>query len=95
MLRVVKGSLPVLRTGTKPAPSSIAIAVPKMKPRASIAATSSIPWPFQWRDITCTDSARAARSAISGVMSRNMIPGIGKSGMVRMWSRRFKSGSPA
>ena len=37
------GSLPGLRAGTKPAPSSRAIAAPRMKPRASAATTKSTP----------------------------------------------------
>ena len=40
---VVCGSLPFLRSGTKPAPSRQASAPPKMNPRASMAATWVMP----------------------------------------------------
>jgi hypothetical protein len=68
----------------KPAPMLRATAPPRMKPRASAAATTSTcfaaansaSWSIAY------DSAGGCRS--SGVMSRKTIPGFGKSGMLRM-----------
>src|SRR3984885_11572767 len=38
-------------------------------------------------------AARAAGSSSSGVMSRNTTPGLGKSGMSRIWARRSTEGT--
>src|SRR6202042_2761363 len=92
-LIVSAGSLPGLRAGTNPAPSSRARAAPRMKPRASAATTKST-WAAATRSarpLTAASSAPASSS--SGVMSRNRIPGRGKSGMSRMNSRRSRVGT--
>src|SRR5689334_14957411 len=66
-----------------PASRRIATAAPGMKPRASMAATSVVPLPFQWADMRSMTSRNVLRSASNGVMSRNRIPGCGKSGTSR------------
>ena len=75
--RVRWGSLPFLRSGTKPADSWWATAPPRMKPRASMPATLSIFMPANG----CTSSSTARRNARASprrvVMSRNMTPGFG------------------
>ena len=55
-----------------------------MKPRASAAAITLIPWLAKWSWSWAIDSANAAGWLRSGVMSLNMMPGLGKSGMSRM-----------
>jgi hypothetical protein len=81
---VSQGSLPGLRTGMKPAPICRATAPPRMKPRASAAATTSTSSERAYSEIRsiALDSAPGSRS--SGVMSLKTIPGLGKSGMSRM-----------
>ncbi len=83
------GSLPGLRAGTKPTPSSRAIAAPRMNPRASAATTKST---FRGRAHSASSRHRLRRarprSSSSGVMSLNRIPGFGKSGMSRMCAPR-------
>ena len=81
---VVCGSVPGLRASTKPAPSSRASAGPKRKPRASAPMTTS----GRRSRVASVSASIAAPSptglASSGVMSRNTIPGFGKSGIERM-----------
>src|SRR5208282_4925983 len=81
---VLKGSLPFLRTGTKPAWSFVAAAAAKMKPRASMPTTASTEpgWNFSVSKSIAPANSRA--SASSGVMSLNWMPGCGKSGTLRM-----------
>lgn len=89
------GNFPGLRIGTKLIPSLAANNGPKMKPRASGPTTASGRQPRP-------SISSAKRSMISdmrpgslstGVMSRNMIPSIGKSGTVRIASLRLRSNS--
>ena len=79
-----KGSLPGLRMGTSAAFSSKATGAAKMNPRASAAATTSIFSRRKGLAMSTTARRNAAGLANSGVMSRNRIPGLGKSGMLRM-----------
>ena len=85
---VSAGSFPGFRTGITPTPSSIAIGVANRNPRASTAAIASIPASRHGATISRTAAASAAGSARSGVMSRNKIPGLGKSGTGRMKEAR-------
>ena len=71
------GSLPFLRTGTKPALSWCATAPPRMKPRASTPATLSILVPAKGCTSSSTARLKARASPRRVVMSRNMIPGLG------------------
>src|SRR5690606_32214597 len=89
----VPGSLPGLRTGTKPQPSSRASAAPRMKPRASMPATASGGAARQAPADASMAPANAAASASTGVMSLNTIPGRGKSGTSRI--RRDQWGTAA
>src|SRR5947209_9189709 len=59
-----------------------------MKPRASAATTRSTSAGVTRAASPLTAASRAAASRSSGVMSRNMIPGRGKSGMSRTRARR-------
>ena len=77
IVTVLCGSLPFLRSGTKPAASWWAMAAPKMKPRASIPATLAIRSPAKGWTISSTARRKAAASLSRVVMSRNMIPGLG------------------
>src|SRR5436190_19482401 len=79
---VAPGSLPSLRINNRPAPSLTASAPPMANPRASIAATRST-GPSTVAASASTAAARPTRSSNSVVMSRNWMPGLGKSGMVR------------
>ena len=72
-----QGSLPFLRIGTKPRPSSCATAPPRMKPRASMPATWSMPAVRNGQTSPSIAARRPAGSAISVVMSRNRIPVLG------------------
>ena len=67
------GSLPALRTGTKPMPSSWASAAPKMKPRASMPATTST-LPRRRSAMSRMTAAKASGSASSGVTSLKTTP---------------------
>jgi hypothetical protein len=69
-----------------PAPSFTASAAPNRKPRASIPATRST-GPSTAAAIRSTVSRSPSASSSSVVMSRNMMPGLGKSGIVRMRCR--------
>src|SRR5690242_12212215 len=82
------GSLPSLRTGTKPTPRAYAIGAPKMKPRDSMPTTTStgLPWIFARRPSTALLNESPSLSSV--VMSLNRIPGFGKSGMSRMRAPR-------
>jgi hypothetical protein len=68
----------------KPAPTCCATAPPRMKPRASAAATTSTCRSRAKLAISPIACARASASSSSGVMSLKTIPGFGKSGMSRM-----------
>src|SRR5688572_485428 len=75
------GSLPFLRTGTNPLPRFSASAAARMKPRDSTPATASASdhsRSFHSASSAETASWKCERS--SGVMSRNRMPGCGKSG---------------
>src|SRR6266852_3110353 len=82
------GSLPFLRTGTKPAPSCCASAPPKMKPRDSTpTTTSTLPRPC--RAARCSITAvQAGPSLSSVVMSLKRMPSVGKSLMSRIFALR-------
>src|SRR6266436_4570035 len=81
------GSLPFLRTGTKPAPSSCASTPPKMKPRDSTPTTTSIE-PFGYFAARCSmTDAHAGASLSSVVMSLKRMPSVGKSLMSRILAR--------
>src|SRR3954469_5927156 len=80
---VAPGSLPSLRISSTPALSGTASAAANRKPRASIPATRSIE-PIVAAAIRSTHCARPCASSSNVVMSRNMIPGFGKSGIVRI-----------
>ena len=58
------GSLPALRTGTKPTPRSWAIIAPRMKPRASIANTESSTTPRHGAAIASTFFAFLASARV-------------------------------
>src|ERR1700722_17177948 len=85
---VAEGSLPALRTGTKPAPRRAAIGAPRMKPRASIATTWSTRASTNGSAMASIVRRNAGPLPRSGVMSLNTIPGVGKSGMSRISPRR-------
>ena len=87
------GSLPGLRTGTKPTPSARANGAPKMKPRASIASTTSTGTSRQGAANASNAASKAAAFAKTGVMSLKTMPGRGKSATSRM--RRVQSGMRA
>ena len=75
------GSLPFLRTGTNPLPRFSASAAARMKPRDSTPATASASdhsRSFHSASSAATASWKCERR--SGVMSRNRMPGCGKSG---------------
>jgi hypothetical protein len=76
--------LPGLRAGANPAPIWRAIAGPKRKPRASAPMMTSGRRSRASSASACTEASNAAGLASSGVMSRNTIPGFGKSGIERM-----------
>jgi hypothetical protein len=67
-----------------PQPRAEATHAPKMKPRASIAAILVIPALRHGTQRPSTAFAIAPADWSSGVMSLNMMPGFGKSGMSRM-----------
>ena len=60
-----------------------------MNPRASAAATRSMRWLRKGSASARMASWNAAGAAKSGVISRNRIPGLGKSGISRMYAARF------
>src|SRR5579875_993341 len=72
---VADGSLPFLRTGTKPAPLRYATGAARMNPRASIPATLST-GPNDAASASTT-ALKTLGSASSGVMSLNSTPGCG------------------
>src|SRR3989442_4623856 len=78
------GSLPSLRTGTKPTPSLYAMGAGKMKPRDTMPPPPSI----RRSPMRCRRPSMAARNAApslrSVVMSLKRIPGLGKSRTSRM-----------
>jgi len=92
---VEAGSLPCLRTGTKPTPSLVAKRGPKMKPRASGPTTASgrQSRSFMSAAKRSVMSDRRPGTPSTGVISRNIIPSRGKSGTVRIASRRLRSNS--
>src|SRR3954452_9071405 len=73
------GSFPGLRTTTTPADRQHATAVPKMNPRLSAPTTRSMFFPRNGLASSSTASAMPDGSASRGVMSRNRMPGLGKS----------------
>src|SRR6266508_2436697 len=78
------GSLPSLRTGTKPTPRLYAIGAPKMNPRDSMPTTTSMSR-LPMRSMSPSIAAlKDSPSFNSVVMSLNRMPGLGKSGMSRM-----------
>src|SRR5881296_1509639 len=83
-LTTSEGSLPSLRTGTKPTPSLYAIGAAKMNPRDSIPTTASI---FLLPIFARSPSMAALNPSPSlsrVVMSLKRIPGFGKSGTSRI-----------
>src|SRR5579859_3909096 len=82
------GSLPSLRTGTKPTPRAYAIGAPKMKPRDSMPTTTSTGLPWILARSPSTALLKESPSLSSVVMSLSRIPGFGKSGMSRMRAPR-------
>ena len=74
------GSLPALRTGTKPAPSRSASGAPNRKPRLSMPRTFEIRSRGRGPSSPSTTPANASGCASSGVMSRNRIPSSGSRG---------------
>src|SRR5207249_3428849 len=80
------GSLPSLRTGTKPAPSLYAMGAPKMKPRDSMPTTTFRLPIFSMRP--SIDPRKLSASLSIVVMSLKRIPGLGKSGTSRMRAAR-------
>src|SRR5689334_16990211 len=81
---VLKGSLPFLRTGTKPVLSLVAAAAAKMKPRASMPTTASTDPGENFSVSKSTAPVNSRASASTGVMSLNWMPALGKSGTLRM-----------
>src|SRR5262249_18292503 len=79
-LTVGAGSLPSLRTGTKPAPRRSARRLPRMKPRLSIATTLSAGRPWQRATSSSVARRKSTGSLSSVVMSLKTIPFCGKSG---------------
>ena len=67
--------------------------MPKMKPRLSAPSTVSIRSLRNGLAISSTESARPAGSWSIGVMSRNVIPGSGKSGTSAISDRSCCTGS--
>ena len=63
-----------------------------MNPRASGAATTSIPRPRNGAASPSIAARKAETSASRGVMSLNRMPGLGKSGTSRMNARRSGAG---
>ena len=80
----MEGELARLADRTRAAFSSKATGAAKMNPRASAAATTSIFSRRKGLAMSTTARRNAAGLANSGVMSRNRIPGLGKSGMLRI-----------
>src|SRR5208282_5927255 len=81
---VLKGSLPFLRTGTKPACNFVAAAAAKMNPRASMPTTASTEPGLNFSVSRSIAPENSRASASTGVMSLNWMPGLGKSGTFRM-----------
>src|SRR5437870_3749662 len=90
-LTTSEGSLPSLRTGTKPTPSLYAIGAAKMNPRDSIPTTASI----FFSPILARRPSMAALNASPSfrrvVMSLKRIPGFGKSGTSRIRLARLST----
>src|SRR5271156_2863160 len=63
-----------------------------MNPRLSAPTTRSMFLPRNGLAISSTDRANPDGSASSGVMSRNKMPGLGKSGMSRISFVRYPTG---
>src|ERR1039458_5387561 len=78
------GSLPFLRTGTNPVRNFTAAAAAKINPRASIPTTASTEPGLNFSVSKSIEPANSRASASTGVMSLNWMPGLGKSGMLRM-----------
>jgi len=89
--------LPGFLTGTKPHPSRSASKGPKMKPLASGPTMTSGSHSSCWRSLTNRSVMEDNRpgAARTGVMSRNWIPSIGKSGTVLTVSRILSRSSSA
>ena len=84
---VARGSLPFLRIGMNALPSLYAMGMPKRNPRDSRPAMASNSTPSRQRHISSTARRRPSALRRTEVMSRKMIPGSGKSGMLVMyWS---------
>ena len=76
------GSLPFLRTSMNPFPMAYATGVPKTNPRDSEPAMRSKSTPFRESTILSMDIRSPSGLLTMVVTSLNMIPGLGKSGMV-------------
>mgnify|MGYP004100385957 CR=1 FL=1 len=85
MFIVDPGNFPGFRIGMNAIPSLVAIRGAKIKPLASgpIIAVGSQPFSLILLTNSSVNSERRRPSDRTGVMSRNMIPSIGKSGTVR------------
>src|SRR5215472_6375946 len=94
-ISVLYGSLPRLRIGTNPTPSSYATADPKTKPRASIPTILSISLPRQRSKNRSIDARNKLGSLNTGVMSLNVMPFFGKSGTLRTAARSLSTVSEA
>src|ERR1035438_1499566 len=70
--------------GTKPAFNLVAAAAAKMNPRASMPTTASTEPGLNFSVSKSIAPAKRRASASTGVMSLNWMPGLGKSGMLRM-----------
>jgi hypothetical protein len=70
----------------KPASAAAATAPPSTNPRASADTTKSTERERAYSASASTVKLRAGGCASSGVMSLKTIPGLGKSGMSRIWS---------
>src|ERR1039458_6783421 len=78
------GSLPFLRTGMNPVRNFTAAAAAKINPRASIPTTASTEPGLNFSVSKSIAPENNRASASTGVMSLNWMPGLGKSGMLRM-----------
>ncbi len=74
---VAPGSLPALRTGTKPMPAWTATGAARMNPRASRPTIFVAPYCAASAASVSVRAAKAFGSASSGVMSLNITPGFG------------------
>src|SRR3954467_352700 len=88
---VAPGSLPSFRISKRPLPRRVATAEEKTNPLASIPATRSISAGAEATSRS-TEPWNAAASSSKVVMSRNLMPRRGKSGIVRICAARSALG---